>query len=143
MESNMITSTELINKWIEQEEYKERMNPTFCRLLTSKSYWNEVGALFVISSRQTGKTTALKGLIDHLKSVYPDDQSVVVTPYKTQIDLLDTGDIKLIGKRQSNRLLGQKTDHLFVDEFMYIEKEFRDELLELPWKSVTMIGSMN
>jgi hypothetical protein len=115
-------------------------------LFTAHGWWAHVAGLFVLSARQTGKTTALNALITHIKKYHrSDDRVIAVAPCGSQLDLIEGADMYVQSNNEMvNKLrgIGESMYHLVVDEFMFLDESKRDYLLSKRWKSVTMIGSM-
>ena len=140
----MISSKELIAEWAQAQDFIAT-RPNFKEMLTTKGWWTEIAGVFILSPRQTGKTSALKEFIRYLKRTNGDDRVVTISPYKSMRDnLAGDADLDLVAQEGTSWLyaIDSNTDHLVVDEFMYLPGGVMDTLLSFEWRSVTMIGSM-
>ena len=141
----MINAHNIYQQWRMVQQHRQKLDAKdFDTLLTTHGYWTEVGGLFILCPRRYGKTTALRGFIERLKSKHPDDKVVTVCPYKATMKHLNAGDIRLYQQEGTSWLHGidARTSHLVVDEFAFLRQDLRSYLLGSKWRSVTMIGSM-
>lgn len=135
----------LIVKWLATQEHIKNIDPLWKEQLNIQGWWREIGGIFVLAARQTGKTTALNSFMRHLKLLKPNDRIVAVTPYKALLNNLTGADLLLKAKKGTYwlRAINTNTDHLVVDEFMLIDRDMLNTLLSFEWQSVTMIGTFN
>lgn len=133
----------MVVEWLaSQKRAKERAN--LRQDLTTPNWWKEVAGTFILAARQTGKTTALNNFIGHLKTLRPNERVVAVAPYQAALEKLPEADLKLKARAGTSWLgdINTNTDHLVVDEFMFLKRETLDLLLSFEWQSVTMIGGV-
>jgi hypothetical protein len=106
-------------------------------IYNQSDYWKEIGAFIATPARQTGKTTLL------IKLAERSENAMIVVP-RTSMALLIRERTKVKSVVGTTALLGMdysKYD-LFVDEFTYLSANDLERLLDKPWRSVTMFGTM-
>lgn len=141
----MVTGNEIMTKWLEaQKLMRDRVD--WSHMMTTQGFWTEIAGVFFLSPRQTGKTTAIRDFIGQLKKKQPESRVVTVSCFNVARELLQgPADIDLISgevKPWLQNEMNTRTDHLVVDEFMYLDTDVKSALLDKDWQSVTMVGSM-
>jgi hypothetical protein len=145
----MIQDLEYQRWWLHQEWLKT-VSQEYLEQLTTVGWWKQIGAFVCALSRQQGKTQLLYEIAQEL--IEHEQLCIITAPYASQLDLLKDKFswhfksnprqkyYKFITKATEIRGLRVTRGHLFVDEYSY--KEDLDELLNFPWRSVSLFGSL-
>jgi hypothetical protein len=106
--------------------------------------WQEIKGVFVLSGRQTGKTTAICNFAKTLEQMYPDKETIIITPYKVMCDYIkELTDVRIEHFYKNSQMffgIDHSQINLLMDEFTFIEN--MRELLYYNWHSVTGIGTV-
>ena len=111
----------------------------------TRTWWKECGAFIGIYPRQSGKTVALARLASRwefsrlLVCNKIQKEYLVGQGYIPSMITVVRGDFQIKDLRLQD---DPSLYHIFIDEFMWMEKEAIDIILDQKWNSVTMLGSM-
>lgn len=138
----MLTGIDIMLRWLEAQNISKREELSKC--LTYNAFWKEIGGVFLLYPRRYGKTTALEEFTCSLKKLLPNDRVVLVDPISHNLHNHQNVDLKFFPSQGKSWLAraNPSTDHLIIDEFMYLDKLHLEELLSLPWQSVTAVSTM-
>jgi len=127
-----------------REDMRERMSLS--------EWWTECGAFVEILPRQVGKTTAIISLYNELKSGRIDPRFGKVTEFvkilcysaRVKENLIKRGisSDDVFVKQEEMVGLDYMNIHLFVDEYMFIDKKIVDFIFDQEWKSLNLISSL-
>jgi len=111
-----------------------------------RMYWKEVGAFVSMLPRQSGKTTMIIRMIQHVvESEFPD-YIVLVRDRSMANNMIQHNVLSnnILTALDGHNLAGKDTSNtnLFVDEFMFIPGSILNKILDRAWKSVTMVSSL-
>ncbi len=109
------------------------------RVYSQEEWWKEIGAFISMPGRQCGKSTLITELAEELQT--KGEQVVIFVPNRSIKNLLRHRTTAQIYTSINRPGIASGSHHLFVDEFTFVNPNTLSQLLSLPWKSVTMLGT--
>lgn len=113
----------------------------------NRAHWKEHGAFVSVLPRQSGKSIMLGKMFD-IRRKQEEDALVITRTTQDAKDFSNKTGIHISNIQTVDRVLllywGKyiADTHIFIDEFMHMDKSTLEQLLDWRWKSVTMVGTL-
>lgn len=132
---------------LHQEFLKENFAQEMKKLYETNKYWKEIGAFTCVSPRRSGKTTLIKKLSNEL--LEKNEQVLILTYTIAQANELISNfkqhpGLSVFAFRDQDQLRGINFSryNLFIDEFLYIDSNVINSILNYQWLSVNLFSSL-